>query len=100
MTRVRDTRCDCNGSLTCPEQVCDAQSQFSSKLKLPAFAGARGPEITKSLVDSQDTFKKLVAELRSLSYNLLDVKVTRWHYDYHKFKAGVVDLEVCSQVSF
>jgi dynein heavy chain len=75
-------------------QVCDAQSQFSSKQKLPSFGGAQGLEITKSLVDAQETFKKLVAELRSLSYNLLDVKVTRWHNDYHKFKARTVDLEV------
>ncbi|CAK9199554.1 unnamed protein product [Sphagnum troendelagicum] len=78
-------------------EVCDAQSQFSSKVKLPAFAGARGLEITKSLTDAQDIFKKLVSGLRALSYNLLDVQVTRWHNDYHKFKAGVLDLEVMMQ---
>ncbi len=85
------------GWLWCPcmlKQVCDAQSQFSSKVKLPAFAGARGLEITKSLTDSQDIFKKLVSGLQALSYNLLDVQVTQWHNDYHKFKAGVLDLEV------
>jgi dynein heavy chain len=75
-------------------QVCDAQQQFSRNLKLPAFAGSRGPELTKSLTDSQETFHKLVNSLRGLSYNLLDVKVTSWHDDFHDFKEGVTDLEV------
>ncbi|BFI30788.1 dynein axonemal heavy chain [Marchantia polymorpha subsp. ruderalis] len=78
-------------------EVCDAQSQFSHNLKLPAFGGARGLELTKALTDSQEIFQKLVNNLRSLSYNLLDVKVTHWHDDFHEFKEGVTDLEVMMQ---
>ncbi|CAM6114547.1 unnamed protein product [Calypogeia fissa] len=78
-------------------EVCDAQKQFSRNLKLPAFGGSRGLELTKSLTDSQDIFHKLVNHMRALSYNLLDVKVTSWHDDFHDFKEGVTDLEVMMQ---
>ncbi|EFJ08553.1 hypothetical protein SELMODRAFT_185288 [Selaginella moellendorffii] len=78
-------------------EVCDAQRQFSTRMKLPVFGGTRGLEITKSMFELQDTFQKLVSGLRSLSYNLLDVRVTRWHDDFAKFKSGIQDLEVLMQ---
>ena len=31
---------------------------------------------------------------RGLTYNILDVKATRWHDDFNAFKSGVKDLEV------
>jgi dynein heavy chain len=43
---------------------------------------------------SQESFQKLVSNLRSLSYDILDVKATRWHDDFNAFKSGVKDLEV------
>lgn len=78
-------------------EVCEAQTQFAPRTKLPAFGGARGPEISKSLVDIQTSFHRLVVSLRSLEYNILDVKATRWHDDYNSFKSGVKDLEVMMQ---
>lgn len=83
-----------NDTISFLSQVCDAQTQFSRNLKLPAFAGSRGLDLTKSLTDSQETFHKLVNHMRALSYNLLDVKVTSWHDDFHDFKEGTTDLEV------
>jgi len=38
------------------------------------FGGTRGPEITKSFVDIQGSFQRLVQGLRVLSYRILDVK--------------------------
>ncbi|KAK3256380.1 hypothetical protein CYMTET_34484, partial [Cymbomonas tetramitiformis] len=78
-------------------EVCEAQTQFAPKTDLPVFGGTRGPEIYKSLLDIQSSFQKLVAQLRSLNYSILDVKATRWHDDYNSFKSGVKDLEVMMQ---
>lgn len=74
--------------------VCEAESQFSPKIVLPAFGGTRGPEITKSLQDIQNSFHKLIESLRTLNYRILDVKATQWYDDYNSFKNGVQDLEV------
>ncbi|KAH7307448.1 hypothetical protein KP509_22G059200 [Ceratopteris richardii] len=78
-------------------EVCDSQIQFSKNLEVPVFGGTRGSEISKSFVDMQERFEKLVSVLISLPYSLLDVKVTRWHDDYNRFKNGVKDLEVNMQ---
>ena len=78
-------------------EVCEAQVQFAPKNPLPIFGGTRGPEITKSFVDIQGSFLKLVQGLRGLDYRILDVKATNWHDDYNVFKAGVKDLEVMMQ---
>jgi dynein heavy chain len=78
-------------------EVCEAQVQFAPKLPLPVFGGSKGPEITKSFVDIQGSFLKLVQGLRGLDYRILDVKATNWHDDYNVFKAGVKDLEVMMQ---
>lgn len=34
-------------------EVCEAQMQFASRTKLPAFGGTRGPDIAKSIMDIQ-----------------------------------------------
>nr|AML30862.1 axonemal inner arm dynein heavy chain 6 [Marsilea vestita] len=78
-------------------EVCESQIQFSKNLELPVFGGTRGTEITKSLMEMQETFQKLVSVLKTLPYSLLDVKVTKWHDDYNQFKDGVKDLEVMMQ---
>ena len=75
-------------------EVCEAQLQFAPKSELPTFGGTNGPEITKSLKDIQVSFQKLVRNLKSLDYDILDVKSTSWHDDYNIFKSGVKDLEV------
>jgi hypothetical protein len=79
-------------------EVCWAQMQFAPEGELPVFGGTRGPEITKSLKDIQVSFQRLVVQLRSLKYSVLDVTATRWHDDYNSFKGGVKDLEVMMQV--
>lgn len=66
----------------------------SGKADLPAFGGSRGSEIEKSLFEIEDAFAKHIARLRSLDYNILNVKATGWHYDYNYFKNGLKDLEV------
>lgn len=42
----------------------------------------------------QASFQRLVGNLSSLQYNILDVKSTQWYDDYNSFKAGSKDLEV------
>ena len=75
-------------------EVCEAQLQFAPKTEMPTFGGTRGTEITKSILDIQVSFQKLVTGLRSLNYGILDVTATQWHDDYNVFKSGVKDLEV------
>ncbi|KAJ9437970.1 Dynein-1-beta heavy chain [Diplonema papillatum] len=76
-------------------EVCENQQQFGMKKEdeMPCFAGVRGPEILKSLVDIQRNFERHISQLRNLPYAVLDVKQTFWHDDYARFKKGVRDLE-------
>ena len=83
-------------------EVCEGQVQFARKTDgktadLPAFGGARGGDIVKSLLDIQASFEKQVHILASVNYNSLDVKATRWHDDFNAFKNTVKDLEVMMQ---
>ncbi|GIM07381.1 hypothetical protein Vretimale_11536 [Volvox reticuliferus] len=75
-------------------EVCEAQLQFAPRTPLPVFGGTYGPEVKKSIVDIQESFQGLVRILKSLTYDILDVKATRWHDDFNAFKSGVKDLEV------
>ncbi|CAD7695691.1 unnamed protein product, partial [Ostreobium quekettii] len=75
-------------------EVCEAQLQFAPKEELPVFGGLRGPEIEKNILDIQVSFKGLVVGLQGLTYDILDVKATRWHDDFNTFKTGAKDLEV------
>mmetsp|Transcript_14527 Transcript_14527/g.44830 ORF Transcript_14527/g.44830 Transcript_14527/m.44830 type:complete len:256 (-) Transcript_14527:12622-13389(-) len=81
-------------------EVCEGQIQFcrrSSSAKgnsLPQFGGTRGNEITKSFIEIQVQFEKQIDRLRSLEYEILDVKTSHWHDDYNVFKNSVKDLEV------
>ena len=79
-------------------EVCESQHQFTSNPDdNPTFSGARGEEISKSLVRIQTSFQRLIANISSLKYDILDVKATRWHDDYNAFKNGVKDLEMMMQ---
>jgi dynein heavy chain len=83
-------------------EICEGQIQFSRKsssaggmsCNLPEFGGARGPEITKALLGIQASFEDQIDILKSLDYDILDVKTSRWHEDYNAFKNVVKDLEV------
>ena len=59
-------------------QVCEAQLQFAPRTPLPVFGGTYGPEVKKSIVDIQESFQGLVRGLKSLTYDILDVKATRY----------------------
>ena len=82
------------------QEVCEGQTQFARRsaggvtADLPDFGGDRGAEIASSLMSIQASFEKCVSMLRALSYDILDVKATRWHDDYNTFKNSMKDLEV------
>lgn len=63
----------------------------------PVFGGARGREISKSLLDIRSSFQKNIQVLQGLDYDILDVKSTLWHDDYSVFKKGLKELEVMLQ---
>jgi dynein heavy chain len=83
-------------------EVCEGQIQFCRKSSgtngkpgaLPRFGGTRGHEITKALVEIQEQFEQQIDHLRSLDYDILDVKTSHWHDDYNVFKNSIKDLEV------
>ncbi|XP_021360073.1 dynein heavy chain 2, axonemal-like isoform X4 [Mizuhopecten yessoensis] len=82
--------------------VCEAQIHFArreegEKIDMPHFAGQKGPEIARSLLEIEATFEKNLSQLRSVKNTILDVKATSWHDDYVKFRAGIKDLEVMMQ---
>ena len=74
-------------------EVCKAQLQFAGQRALPVFGGTRGDSIKQSIEDIRTAFVQRVHTLATRPYNILDVKVTRWHGDFNAFKAAVTDLE-------
>ncbi|XP_052771287.1 dynein axonemal heavy chain 2-like isoform X2 [Mya arenaria] len=83
-------------------EVCQAQIHFArreegEKTDMPHFAGQKGPEIMRGLLEIETTFEKNLANLRHVKKTILDVKATSWHDDYNRFRAGVKDLEVMMQ---
>jgi dynein heavy chain len=83
-------------------EVCESQMQFvrkSAKTKgspgpIPHFGGTKAQEIVDGISGIQESFEHHVDRLRKLDYDVLDVKVSRWHDDYSHFKNDVKDLEV------
>ena len=73
----------------CLLQVCEAQIHFARmdegvQLEMPHFAGQRGPEITRGLLEIEYTFNKYLNRLWSVKKTILDIKATSWHDDYNK----------------
>lgn len=66
------------------QEVCEGQTQFARRsaggvtADLPDFGGARGAEVASSLLSIQANFEKHISQLRALSYDILDVKASRW----------------------
>jgi len=83
-------------------EVCESQMQFvrkSSETKgsagpVPQFGGTKAQEIVDGITGIQASFEIHVERLRNLDYDFLDVRVSKWHDDYHHFKNTVKDLEV------
>ena len=65
---------------------------------MPQFGGTRGPAILKSLLENEKAFQRNLEKLRTLDYDALDVRATRWHEDFNtQFKSSTRDLEVMTQ---
>ncbi len=61
-------------------KVCDGQMHFArkksrDKVELPIFAGVKGPEIVRGLVEIEATFEKNLQMLKNFKHIILDVKV-------------------------
>ncbi|XP_026545523.1 dynein heavy chain 2, axonemal-like [Notechis scutatus] len=83
-------------------EVCDSQQHFArwedgKQTPLPCFSGQQGPQMTRSLLEIEETFSKYLNNLRNVKGGILDVKNTTWHEDFSRFRAGVKDLEVMTQ---
>ena len=79
------------------EEVCDGKIQFSRERganSLPVFGGMQGPSISRAIIGLGQQFERYMSSLRSVTYNVLDVKETQWHTDFNGYKNGVKDLEV------
>lgn len=84
-------------------EVCESQMQFVRKSAaipngqqgpIPHFGGTKAQEIVDGIVGIQASFEGHIDRLRKLDYDVLDVRVSKWHDDYHTFKNAVKDLEV------
>uniref|UniRef100_A0A670KJQ6 Dynein axonemal heavy chain 2 n=1 Tax=Podarcis muralis TaxID=64176 RepID=A0A670KJQ6_PODMU len=83
-------------------KVCESQQHFArwedgKQTPLPCFFGQRGPQMTRSLLEIEETFNKYLSQLRNVKGGILDVKNTSWHEDFNRFRAGIKDLEVMTQ---
>ena len=70
-------------------QVCECQIHFSrmeegNKTQMPHFAGQRGVEIARGLLEIESGFMKNLTALGNVRKTILDVKATSWHDDYNK----------------
>lgn len=83
-------------------ELCESQMQFCRKSAatkgkagpIPQFGGTKAPEIVAGIKGIQYSFEQEIDRLRQLDYDMLDVRVSRWHDDYHHFKTSVKDLEI------
>ena len=69
--------------------MCEAQIHFARKnegtqTEMPHFAGQKGPEITRGILEIEAQFEKNINILRSVKHTILDVKATTWHDDYNR----------------
>jgi hypothetical protein len=49
---------------------------------MPVFGGTKGPEYTENLLELQRMFSKNLENIQNLDYDILDVKITKWHDHY------------------
>lgn len=61
---------------------------------MPVFGGTKGKEWTANLRDLQEKFEEHLEKIKLLEYDILDVKITKWHEDYGQgFKEQVKNIE-------
>jgi len=83
-------------------EICESQMQFMRKSAatggepgpIPQFGGTKAQEVVDGIANIQTSFELLADRLRRLDYDMLDVRVSRWHDDYNQFKNAIKDLEV------
>ena len=63
-------------------QVHFARWEEGNKTIVPIFAGQRGPEISRSLLEIEATFTKNMKILINAEKAILDVKNTSWHEEF------------------
>ena len=62
---------------------------------MPVFGGTKGKEWTQSLEGLKKMFDTHLEGIKKLEYDILDVKITRWHDDYGQmFKDHVKNIEI------
>ena len=80
------------------KEICEGQLQFAQRgasCHMPVFGGTKGKEWTLSLEDLKNMFDKHLEGIKKLDYDILDVKITRWHDDYGQmFKDHVKNIEI------
>ena len=67
------------------KEVCEGQLQFALKgasCRMPVFGGSRSKEWTTSLTGLKEIFEGFLKKIKELDYDILDVKITKWHDDY------------------
>ena len=83
-------------------EVCECQSHFrrfedGEQAEMPLFAGHKGPEIARGIMQIDTAFQKILGRLQEKKSTILEVKTTTWHDDYSRFREGVKELEVMMQ---
>lgn len=65
---------------------------------MPVFGGTKGPEYTENLNELERSFAKNLQNIKNLDYDILDVKITKWHDNYGQlFKEQCKSLEIMYQ---
>lgn len=82
-------------------EICEGQLQFALKGEnrlIPIFGGVQGPQYTENLMELKRNFVKNLQNIKNLNYDILDVKITKWHDDYGQyFKDQCKSLEIMYQ---
>ena len=80
------------------KEICEGQLQFAQRgasCVMPVFGGTRGQEWKNNLQDLKKMFDKYLDGIKNLEYDILDVKITKWHDDYgQNFKDQIKNIEV------
>ena len=67
---------------------------------MPHFAGQRGPEILRGLLEIESVFEKNLNLLKDVKKTILDVKATSWHDDYNRSDMVICPVVLSSDLFF
>jgi len=78
-------------------EICEGQLQFARKganQVMPIFGGRLGAQYTMNLLELEKSFTQHLQNIKNLDYDILNVKITKWHDDYGQyFKEQCKNLE-------